>query len=269
MKRTIFTFLATLSLTSPTLPPAAAAQQAPVLPGRITYIAHRGGSLEVPENSMEGLLATYRRGTAQILDFDTRLLADGTPVVMHDATLDRTTNDTGPVRALDRQDWNYVRIVPRPQLGPGWHAERPPTVAEVLDTFGGRIGLTLEAKDPESLPALARLIKQRKLTHSVYVNTNRPSLAEQIKKDGLLAQVWRSAAQMRNDQPDKWRGFVDALDVDYLASDADLRKFARAGVPQVWAHTISTVRDRDRVLRLGCNGIMTDAPQLMRRGKAG
>ncbi|MCW2871452.1 MAG: glycerophosphoryl diester phosphodiesterase [Streptomyces oryziradicis] len=269
IKRAILTFAAALSLTSPALPPATVAYQTPVKPTPITYIAHRGGSLEVPENSMEGLRAAYQRGTAQILDFDTRLLADGTPVVMHDATLDRTTDDTGPVRNLTLAEWKLVRIMPRPELGPGWHPERPPTVAEVLDAFGGRIRLTLEAKDPESLPALARMIKERKLTASVYVNTNLPSLAQQIKKDGLLTQLWRSAAQMRTDRPEQWRGFVDAFDVDYLASDADLRKFVQSGVPQVWAHTITTVRDRDRALRLGCNGIMTDAPGLMRRGETG
>lgn len=72
---------------------------------RVTYVAHRGGAREVPENSMSGLMAAYRRGTAQVLDFDTRVLRDGTPVVFHDATLNRTTFLGGLVRKLDAEEW--------------------------------------------------------------------------------------------------------------------------------------------------------------------
>ena len=64
----------------------------------IVYTAHRGGALEVPENSMSGLMAAFERRTAQVIDVDTRMLRDGTLVVMHDATLDRTTYARGPVR---------------------------------------------------------------------------------------------------------------------------------------------------------------------------
>jgi glycerophosphoryl diester phosphodiesterase len=45
---------------------------------------------------MSGLMAAYRRGTAHVLDFDTRMPRDGTPVVLHDPTLRRTTGRCGP-----------------------------------------------------------------------------------------------------------------------------------------------------------------------------
>ncbi|MDX6348592.1 MAG: glycerophosphoryl diester phosphodiesterase [Streptomyces sp.] len=256
MKRALLAFSVVALLTTP----AAAA------PHRITYIAHRGGALEVPENSTEGLRAALDRGTAQVLDFDTRLLGDGTPVVIHDATLDRTTDKTGPVRDLDIADWSQVRILPDADRGPGWVPERPPTVAEVLDEFGGRITLTMEAKDPASLPALATLIKERGLTGTVYVNTNSPDLARKIHRAGLLTQLWRSAAQMRGDRPERWRGVVDAFDVDYRARDSDLRRYVAAGAREVWAHTITTRAQRDRVVRLGCDGVVTDAPGLLAQG---
>ncbi|MGO4427626.1 glycerophosphodiester phosphodiesterase, partial [Streptomyces sp. MCAF7] len=106
--RSLLTGIAVLTLAvpaaAPTTGPAAAPTAEPPVPsGRrsgfptaaslppITYVAHRGGSLEVPENSMSGLTAAYERAAAQVLDFDTRMLRDGTLVVMHDATLDRTT----------------------------------------------------------------------------------------------------------------------------------------------------------------------------------
>ncbi|MGW5446509.1 glycerophosphodiester phosphodiesterase [Streptomyces asiaticus] len=226
----------------------------------VVYTAHRGGALEVPENSMSGLAAAFSRHDVQVLDFDSRMLADGTLVVMHDATLDRTTDRTGPVRALTTAQWRDVRLRPDPSLRGTWRPERPPTVAEVLDRFGGRITLMVEAKDPESLPRLARMIRDRGLVHSVYVNSNHPEVAREAHGKGLLTQLWRSARQMRTDTPRDWRGVVDLLDVDYRARDKDVRRAVASGIPQVWAHTVDTPAQRDRMLRLGCDGIITDAP---------
>lgn len=227
---------------------------------RIPYVAHRGGAREVPENSMSGLAAAYRRGTAQVLDFDTRVLRDGTPVVFHDATLNRTTFLGGAVSGLDAGEWRGVRLRPRDALPGSWRAERPPTVAEVLDRFGGRTVLMLEAKDPRGLGRLAALIRERGLSRSVFVNTNDPAVARRVHARGLLTQLWRSARQLRTDRPERWRPYVDLLDVDIRARDADLRRAVRSGIPRVWAHTIVTPAQRDRALTLGCNGVITDAP---------
>ncbi|MBC9712449.1 glycerophosphodiester phosphodiesterase family protein [Streptomyces sp. TRM66268-LWL] len=231
----------------------------------VVYTAHRGGALEVPENSMSGLVAAYERGTAQVLDVDTRMLRDGTLVAMHDATLDRTTDGTGPVRALSAKEWKQVRIRPDSALRTTWRPERPPTIAEVLDRFGGRVVLMLEAKDADSLKSLARLVHSRGLSRSVFVNSNKPSVAERAHRLGLVSQLWRSAKQMRTDRFERFTPYVDVLDVDYRARDEDLRRAVGSGIPRVWAHTVNTPYQRDRVLRLGCNGVITDAPGLLSR----
>ena len=61
-------------------------------------VAHRGDSAHAPENTMAAFERAVRLG-AEALEFDVRLTADGVPVVHHDATLDRTTDAAGPVRA--------------------------------------------------------------------------------------------------------------------------------------------------------------------------
>lgn len=235
---------------------------------RVTYVAHRGGAREVPENSMSGLMAAYERGTAQVLDFDTRMLRDGTLVVMHDPTLNRTTFLGGEVRGLDGREWRGVRLRPRDSLPGSWRSERPPTVAEVLDRFGGRIVLMLEAKDPRGLGRLAALIRARGLTRSVFVNSNDPEVARRAHRLGLLAQLWRSAEQLRRDRPERWRSYVDLLDVDHRARDADIVRAVRSGIARVWAHTVLTPAQRDRALALGCDGIITDAPGRLARHPA-
>lgn len=57
-------------------------------------------------------------------------------------------------------------------------------------------------------------------------------------------------------------GTAQVLDVDVrMLRDEDLRRALRSGVPRVWAHTVNTPTDRDRALRLGCDGVITDAPE--------
>jgi hypothetical protein len=174
---------------------------------RVTYVAHRGGAREVPENSMSGLMAAYRRGTAQVLDFDTRVLRDGTPVVFHDATLNRTTFLGGEVRKLDAEEWKGVRLRPRDRLPGSWRSERPPTVEEVLDRLGGRILLMLELKDPAGLERVAGMIRARGLTRSVFVNTNDPRVAgraPQLGRPSCGARPSRCAPTGRSGGVPSW-----------------------------------------------------------------
>ncbi|MDN3020635.1 glycerophosphodiester phosphodiesterase [Streptomyces sp. S.PB5] len=238
---------------------------------RVTYVAHRGGAREVPENSMSGLMAAYVRGTADVLDFDTRMLRDGTPVVMHDPLLNRTTYLGGEVRKLSAGDWQGVRLRPKASLPGSWRSERPPTVARVLDLLGGRAVLMLEVKDPRSLARLASLIRSRGLTRSVIVHSNDPALARRTHRAGLLTGLWRSAEQLRGDRPSQWRSYVDVLDVDHKARDADLLRAVNSGIRRVWAHTVVKPDQRDRVLELGCDGVITDTPGRLAgvRGRAG
>ena len=75
-------------------------------------IAHRGSSSEAPENTLRAFEAAVGRG-ADAIELDVRLTADGAPVVIHDATLDRTTDRTGPVAALTLAELRAVDA--------GWH----------------------------------------------------------------------------------------------------------------------------------------------------
>ncbi|MFC7476915.1 glycerophosphodiester phosphodiesterase [Dankookia sp. GCM10030260] len=101
--------------------------------------SHRGGAFLWPENST----LAFRQALAlpaEQLELDVHLSADGAVVVMHDATLDRTTDATGPVRALSLAALRQVRVR-------GTGGEPPPTLAEAaaMTRDAGRI-LRLEVK---------------------------------------------------------------------------------------------------------------------------
>ncbi|MDD1649382.1 MAG: hypothetical protein LUO80_03165 [Methylococcaceae bacterium] len=105
--------------------------------------AHRGASAEAPENT----LAAFRRALdagADGIEMDVHLASDGVPVVIHDDTLERTTDGSGAVAAhraaqlqtLDAGSW----------FGPHFAGEPLPTLEEALRLLAGRLRINLEVK---------------------------------------------------------------------------------------------------------------------------
>jgi len=116
-------------------------------PGRI--VAHRGASRVAPENTLAAFAAAARQGVDWV-EFDICLLGDGTAVVHHDATLERTTDAVGPLGALGRAD--LAGIDAGSWFAAGFAGEKLPTLDAALD-FLGRAGLAgnLEMK-PHGAP---------------------------------------------------------------------------------------------------------------------
>ena len=128
--------------------------------GRVHVCGHRGHSIAAPENTLAALRANHAAGgtTAEI---DTVLTADGEIVVIHDLTVDRTTDGAGvvadmtlgQVRALDAGAW----------FGTEFAGERVPTLAEAIALARELgMGLEVEVKEKRDLPryaaALARVL---------------------------------------------------------------------------------------------------------------
>jgi len=118
--------------------------------------AHRGASAEAPENT----LAAFRRAVAAGADgieLDVHLCADGVPVVIHDETLERTTDGAGAVAAqplaalarLDAGGW----------FAPQFYGEKLPTLAATLHLLAGRLRLNLEVKDARAGGAVLELLR--------------------------------------------------------------------------------------------------------------
>jgi len=125
------------------------------LPGRRKpyVMAHRGNRVACPENTLASFARALDDG-ADVLETDLHLSADGAFVCIHDATLERTTDGTGPVEArtlaeLKRLSASFGR--------PEFAAERIPTLAEVAALLPPDRGLALELKSDRFLdPAVGR-----------------------------------------------------------------------------------------------------------------
>ena len=103
-------------------------------------VAHRGDSATYPENTLEAFEAAIAAG-ADAIEFDVRLTADGAPVLMHDATVDRTTDGRGPVRSLSLAQIGALHV--QANDGPA----HVPTLLETLEFVSDRIGIDVEIKN--------------------------------------------------------------------------------------------------------------------------
>jgi glycerophosphoryl diester phosphodiesterase len=116
-------------------------------------IAHRGGNLQAPENTLEA----YRLAAAQgfPIEQDVVRLGDGALGVMHDGTVDRMTTSTGNVSAQTVASWRGLRIDAAALFGGGWpDGLRPPLFDEVLAEFGDRALLVPEVKTRGAMGAV-------------------------------------------------------------------------------------------------------------------
>ncbi len=112
-------------------------------PGVVEVIAHRGASHDAPENTIAAFALAHEMG-ADWFELDCYLTRDNVVVVLHDDTLDRTTDGEGPIavqdladlRVLDAGSWKDARFAGEPL----------PTLGEALDFARNRIGVYVEIK---------------------------------------------------------------------------------------------------------------------------
>ncbi|MFT9596767.1 glycerophosphodiester phosphodiesterase [Mesobacillus sp.] len=127
-------------------------------------VAHRGAAGYAPENT----IAAFDKGLemkADYIEIDVQRSKDGELVVIHDTTVDRTTDGTGRVGALTLVE---LRSLDAGSFkGEQFAGEKIPTFEEVLDRYHGKIGILIELKAPQLYPgieeAVAEELKERNL----------------------------------------------------------------------------------------------------------
>lgn len=228
------------------------------LAGRTKVVAHRGYSAVAPENTLAAFRAAIDAG-ADAIEFDVRLTRDGHAVVLHDATVDRTTNGHGEVSKLTLAELRALRANKR--FAPRFPDARVPTLDEVLALARGRTMALAELKDPDR-KRLPRLLAEALIRHdmarrTLVISFHAGSLRRFRKLApavpvGLLALPYdpprRRAIQVR---ADAMLGFFGALDRRVVRT-------ARAAGLEVYSWTVNDPVALRRIARLGVDGIISD-----------
>ena len=228
-------------------------------------IGHRGCAAHAPENTLAGLREAAARGVAWV-EIDVSLLGDGTPVIIHDATVDRTTNGRGALSALD---WEQVsRLDAGSWFAPRFAGEGVPRLDEALEAArAAGLGVNVELKTHRgegdalvraTVPAIkaSNLLRERLLVASfdhaalVAFHARAPEVAIGILYRDIPAG-WRALA-----------GSLDAVAVNasYLhASEDSIREVKRAGL-DVYLYTPNDPAAVAPMWGWGIDGVFTDDP---------
>ncbi len=220
--------------------------------------AHRGASAKAPENTLAAFSHALADG-ADGLELDIHLSRDGIPVVLHDDTLERTTDGCGPVSALTLRQ--LQRLDAGRWFDVDFACERIPTLESVLRAFGGQLRLNLEIKDVAAGMAVIEMLDDYPAAEAVLSSFNLESLRQlrTSQPELPLAVLYESGNRYRTLK------FAETLAATAFHPRADhvsrplIHACKTLGLP-VYVWTVDNPVDARALLRSGVDGLFTNDP---------
>ncbi len=228
-------------------------------PPRRAVIAHRGASAYEPEHTFAAYDLAIAMG-ADVLELDIRLTSDRRAVVVHDATLLRTCGVPAAVAEMRMRDLELISP-----------AVRPLSLEDVLRRYGSEVGYLIDLKDPR--PPVERevadVLGRFGCNHVVQVQAfRRASLLRMRRVAPLLplAQLYPMRMPARLIEADLLRASatVSAIAPQSASVDAELIAAAHDHGLRVQPWTVNDPAQIERLMLLGVDGVITDAPDLAR-----
>jgi len=232
----------------------------------VLVIAHRGYSGAAPENTLAAFRKAMEAGS-DMMELDVRFSKDAQMVVIHDDTLDRTTNGRGKVsdytlkelKQLDAGSW----------FAPQISSEQIPTLKEVLELAKGKIPVNIEIKDDSpgqyKITDLAdralQEVKKAGMAGGVIFSSFYPSSLQRIKERDprmwvalLYHRDWQSLGEVTGG-----RAFsVVNLRHSFLTREK-IRRIHQEGM-KVNTYTVNSEEEMEKFIGWGIDGIITNHP---------
>jgi uncharacterized membrane protein/glycerophosphoryl diester phosphodiesterase len=253
---------------------------------RPLVIAHQGGNLENPGNTMQAFQHAVDIG-ADALEFDIHLSSDGIPVVIHDDTVDRTTNGEGFVedmnlaqlKALDAAyHWPFDQALGEENYPYRGRGVTIPTLEEVLVAFPDVLmAIEMKTADEATQTALGELLKKYNRWDKTIVGSFSRSALRSFRDEYPQALTSASAEESLEyyafsllNLSSFWIPSMAFFQVPeksgsiYVLSEGFRQQAKDLGVRiQVW--TPNTDEEFQRIIAMDVNGIITDRPSRLLR----
>jgi len=216
-------------------------------------ISHRGASHYEPENTLRSFRRALDMG-ARVIEFDVRKSLDGRLVVIHDRTVDRTTDGKGAVLGKTLSELRSL------DAGCG---ERIPTLEEVFENFAGRCGLVVELKEKGTEEETVSLIKAHGLIKDVAVVSFRKDCLRAVREldrsvaTGLITVFGFGCVKKALSLGCRIVATNHRFMTRRLASEARRRGLF------VCCWTVNDPKRGEKLAGAGINGIITDKPDLL------
>ncbi|WP_035392551.1 glycerophosphodiester phosphodiesterase [Bacillus altitudinis] len=235
-------------------------------------IAHRGSSSAAPENTIAAFDVAVEQG-ADYIELDVQMTMDQHIVVIHDDTVERTTNGNGLVKSytldqlkkLDAGSW----------FDQQYTNERIPTLQEILERYSQRIGILIEIKHPKRQigieKAVARIINRFAYSRHIIIQSFDVHALQRIK---AFAPSLRTALIIK---PDAFK--LTKRKLTTYSSFANCLNMKKTMINKWWIDRIHsfgmevfiwTVKDQktaDRIKKYPIDGVVTDNPLFFQKEK--
>ena len=235
-------------------------------------ISHRGHSHIAPENTLASVAASIAVG-ADACEFDVRCTADGEVVLMHDATVDRTTSGSGAIsemtlteaQSLDAGAWKGAEYIGQPV----------PSLADVFELMApsGQHAV-VEIKDPAAAEGVVEVTRKYSMSNRITALSDDPETLCRIEsidptiRRALLCTAFPNDIKNAGSQTD-WlinrahKPSANVVDIDYrFTSPQMISSLHRAGI-EVWVWTVNAGEIMNCLLEWGIDGIASDQPNVL------
>lgn len=221
-------------------------------------LGHRGASADAPENTLAAFELALAQGAVGV-ELDVRLSSDGRVVVIHDATVDRTTNGTGRVGEMTA---NALRAL---DTGNGAGV---PTLDDVFEAFGPRMLYNVELKvsglsDKGLAHAVAESIEAHHLQNHVVVSSFHPLAVRGARRElgatTMTGFLWYKAPRLRR----LMQGLLPGIEADHPYAplvDEAYMAWARQRGLRVHVWTVDEAQEARRLAALGVHALITNRP---------
>lgn len=226
-------------------------------------IGHRGASAGAPENTLAAFGLAAEQG-AHGIELDVRMSADGNLVVMHDPTVDRTTNGSGAVAQMTTEALRAL------DAGLG---QPVPTLDQVFQTFGPSLLYNVELKGcglwGHGLEeAVADRIAAYHLENQVVVASFNPLCVRRaracLSRTTMVALIWARGPRWLKHLPVR----AEADHPHYSRVDEAYVSWARRNGYRVHVWTVDDPAKAQRLARFGVQAIITNRPETIREALA-
>ncbi len=223
--------------------------------------AHRGFSAFFPENTIPAFEACIRVGTDYV-EGDIVFTADRVPIMLHDETVDRTTNGTGPAARYTLEEIQALEAGFPDKFGDKFAGTRIPTLEEALDLVKANNTLfCFELKVPGIAKQVADIIREKGMESQGIVQSFLPQELTILK--GYAPEIPCLLLSFST-------GFTQYID---YAATIGIEYYGPGGIPEqseidhahennikYWVYTIDDTTDMYTLMRMGADGIFTNRP---------
>jgi glycerophosphoryl diester phosphodiesterase len=216
-------------------------------------MGHRGAAALEPENTIRSIARAMEIGVDAV-EIDVHLSKDEEVVVIHDETLDRTTNGTGPVKKRTLEELKML------DAGKG---EKIPTLQEVMDFVGDKMRLVIELKEAGAEGKVVELIKNNAAVSHVYVISFWHRLVQAVKSLEGTIKTGVLLVGCPVDLAVASNAFADALVMRYSFVDERFVKMAHKKGLKVFIWNIDDPDLLEPYVAMGVDGIGSNDPRVL------